>query len=376
MTSSTAVRRPIRLLVNGLHSKSGGGITYLTNMLPQIAADRDIEVHLCLNEDQRDLISTSLDGISVHLLSFQPSFLGRLFHEQIQIPFLARRLGADATFSPANYGPLAARGGIILLRNALSVAFVERRPMKLLYWAMLYLGTALSLIFSRRAIAVSNYARRSAAGGLLSLVLNRIAVIPHGVSPHFSPSPAPSARREDFLLAVSDIYVQKNLVNLILAIDRLRRKHPDIRIKIAGRPIDRDYFNTLQALVARLGVEAHVEFLGQVPRDELVDLYRRCGVFVFPSTVETFGNPLVEAMACGAPIACSNTAAMPEVVGDAAVFFDPADVDGIASSVESLMTDPQLRSTLGARAVARSAHFSWSLTASRTLAVIKETVPA
>lgn len=375
MTSSQTVRRPIRLLVNGLHSKSGGGITYLTNMLPQIAADKDVEVHLCLNEDQRDLISASLDGISVHLLSFQPSFLGRLFHEQIQVPFLARRLGSDATFSPANYGPLAARRGIILLRNALSVAFVERRPMKLLYWAMLYLGTALSLIFSRRAIAVSNYARRSAAGGLLSLVIDRIAVIPHGVSPHFSPSPE-GARREDFLLAVSDIYVQKNLVNLILAIDRLRRKHPDIRIKIAGRPIDQDYFQTLQDLVARLGVEAHVEFLGQVPRDDLIDLYRRCGVFIFPSTVETFGNPLVEAMACGAPIACSNTAAMPEVVGDAAVFFDPADVDGIAASVESLMADPERRHALSARAVARSAHFSWSLTASRTLAVIKETVPA
>lgn len=375
MTSSRTARRPIRLLVNGLHSKSGGGVTYLTNMLPQIAADKDVEVHLCLNEDQRDLISASLDGISVHLLSFQPSFLGRLFHEQIQIPLLARRLGSDATFSPANYGPLAARRGIILLRNALSVAFVERRPMKLVYWAMLYLGTALSLIFSRRAIAVSNYARRSAAGGLLSLVIDRIAVIPHGVSPHFSPPPD-GARREDFLLAVSDIYVQKNLVNLILAIDRLRRKHPDIRIKIAGRPIDQDYFQTLQGLVARLGVGDRVEFLGQVPRDDLVDLYRRCGVFVFPSTVETFGNPLVEAMACGAPIACSNTAAMPEVVGDAAVFFDPADVDGIAASVESLMADPERRRALSARAVARSAHFSWSLTASRTLAVIKETVPA
>ncbi len=376
MSVSHHPRRPIKLLVNGLHSKSGGGITYLTNILPQLAADPDIEVHLCVNEDQRELMSTHLSSISVHLLSFRSSFWQRLLREQLELPLLARRLAVDVTFSPAKYGPFGVPNSVILLRNALSVAFVERRPVKLMYWLLVYLGTALSLLVCRRAIAVSNYARRSAGGGLLRFVADRIAVIPHGVSEIFSPPPA-DAERDDFLLAVSDIYVQKNLKNLLLAVDKLRVRHPGIRLKIAGRPIDEDYFVSLQRLVGRLDLARHVEFLGAVPQSALARLYRTCAVFVFPSSVETFGNPLVEAMACGAPIASSNTAAMPEVVGDAALFFDPADVEGIAVVLDRMLKDRAICRDLSLRAARRAQEFSWVKTAERTLGVIKEAlVPA
>jgi glycosyltransferase involved in cell wall biosynthesis len=371
MNANHHPRRPIRLLVNGLHSKSGGGITYLTNILPQLAADPDIEVHLCVNEDQRELMSAHLNSISVHLLSFRSSFWQRLLREQLELPLLARRLGVDVTFSPANYGPVGVPNSVILLRNALSVAFVERRPVKLMYWLLVYLGTALSLLVCRRAIAVSNYARRSAGGGLLHFVADRIAVIPHGVSGIFSP-PSADAKRDDFLLAVSDIYVQKNLKNLLLAIDKLRVRHPGIRLKIAGRPIDEDYFASLQRLVSELELGRHVEFLGAVPQSELAKLYRTCAVFVFPSSVETFGNPLVEAMACGAPIASSNTAAMPEVVGDAALFFDPADVEGMAEVLDRMLKDHAVCHDLSLKAAQRAQEFSWVKTAQRTLGVIKE----
>lgn len=371
MSTNHYRRRPIKLLVNGLHSKSGGGITYLTNILPQLAADPDVEVHLCVNEDQRELMSAHLNSISVHLLSFRSSFWQRLLREQLELPLLARRLGVDVTFSPANYGPVGVPNSVILLRNALSVAFVERRPVKLMYWLLVYLGTALSLLVCRRAIAVSNYARRSAGGGLLHFVADRIAVIPHGVSEIFSPPPA-DAGRGDFLLAVSDIYVQKNLKNLLLAIDKLRARHPDIRLKIAGRPIDEDYFASLQRLVSELELGRHVEFLGAVPQRELAKLYRTCAVFVFPSSVETFGNPLVEAMACGAPIASSNTAAMPEVVGDAALFFDPANVAGMAEVLDRMLKDRAICRDLGLKAARRAQEFSWVKTAQRTLGVIKE----
>jgi glycosyltransferase involved in cell wall biosynthesis len=364
-------RRPIKLLVNGLHSKSGGGITYLTNILPQLAADPDIEVHLCVNEDQKELMSAYMNSISVHLLSFRSSFWQRLLREQLELPLLARRLAVDVTFSPANYGPIGVPNSVILLRNALSVAFVERRPVKLMYWLLVYLGTALSLLVCRRAIAVSNYARRSAGGGLLRFVADRIAVIPHGVSEIFSPPPV-NAERDDFLLAVSDIYVQKNLKNLLLAIDKLRARHPGIRLKIAGRPIDEDYFASLLRLVGRLDLGRHVEFLGAVPQSELAKLYRTCAVFVFPSSVETFGNPLVEAMACGAPIASSNTAAMPEVVGDAALFFDPADVEGMVEVLDRMLQDRATCRNLSLKAARRAQEFSWVKTAERTLGVIKE----
>ncbi len=366
------VREPrTRLLFNGLHSKSGGGLTYLSNILPLMAGENDIDLHLCVHQDQMQSLPENLDGITVHTLNFPQGFWRLQIREQIDIPRLAKRIGADVTFSPANYGPLLAPNSVVLLRNALSVAFVERRLVKLGYWALVYFGTFLSLLVSRKAITVSDYARRAASGGLFGFFRNRFTVVPHGVSEIFSP-PKKNAQRENFLLAVSDLYVQKNFKNLISAIARLAQDHPDVTLKIAGRPIDEEYFSELKQAVAEKKLEGKVEFLGGLPPMDIADLYRRCGIFVFPSTVETFGNPLVEAMASGAPIACSNTAAMPEVVGDAAEFFDPGDVESMAQAIERLMEDVKRRKDLGRRAMKRAKAFSWNQTAEKTLAVIKD----
>lgn len=365
--------RRIRLLVNGLHSKSGGGVTYLRNMLPLLAADDEIDLHLCIQEDQRSLLPANAERITLHVLPHRFSFWQLHFWEQFSLPRLARRIGADVTFSPANYGPILAPNPVILIRNAIGVAFVERRPMKFFYWAGVSLGTALSLIRCRRALAVSSYAQHSVTGGFLRRYRDRISVVPHGVDKLFSP-PDAGCSRETFILAVSDVYVQKNLENLLLAIARLRPHHPGITLKIAGSFIDEDYLKTLREIIDDRDLGRNVEFLGHVPPDGLVDLYRRCQIFVFPSLIETFGNPLVEAMASATPIATSSTAAMPEVVGDAGLYFDPTDVDGIAVAINRLIRHPDLRGALARKAADRAKGFSWEATAAQTLAVIKDSV--
>ncbi len=363
--------RPVKVLVNGLHSKSGGGVTYLRNMLPLLAMEADLEVHLCIHVDQRDLLPDHMDGVILHEMSFDPGFWSVLVREQVEIPRLARQIGADVTFSPANYGPFLAPNTVILLRNALSVAFVERRPVKMGYWALLYLATMASLLLSRRSIAVSEYARRSIGAGVLSLLGKRAEVVHHGVDPLFFESDG-KTERQDFILAVSDIYVQKNLKNLILTVAKIGAVWPGLRLKIAGRAIDEQYFASLKALVAQKGLENHIEFLGHVAPRDLARLYRRCKIFVFPSTVETFGNPLVEAMACGAPIASSNTAAMSEVAGDAALYFEPSDIGQMADVVDRLLSDAGLRRRLGRKAKERAARFSWPRTARETAEILRQ----
>ena len=363
----------VRLLLNALHSKSGGGVTYLKNILPFMAADNGIDLHLCIHEDQRELLPKKLENITVHTLNFLQGFWRLQFREQIDIPRLAKSIGADVTFSPANYGPLLAPNSVILLRNALSVAFVERRLVKLGYWALVYLATFLSLLVSKKAITVSEYAKNAASGGLIGLFGNRFKVVPHGVSEVFSP-PEENVKRENFLLAVSDLYVQKNFNNLISAMARLKLGNPGLILKIAGNPIDDEYFQELKQKVHEENLDGEVEFLGGVPPRELLELYRRCGIFIFPSTVETFGNPLVEAMACAAPIACSNTAAMPEVAGDAAEYFDPGNVESSTKTIDRLLKDAELRANLSRKAKDRAKGFSWQKTAEKTLAIIKDIV--
>ena len=362
---------PLRVLVNAVHARSGGGITYLCNVLPRLARDSDLEVHCCLHEGQREVLADATAGSRVHAVTFGSGFLGRLWWEQTGLPGLARAVGAQATFSPANFGPLAAPNPVILLRNTPAAAKAETRWARRPYWWALGAVTRLSLVRCRRAIAVSAYARDALSRGLPGPWRHRIAVVHHGVGPPFGPAP-PEVRRPDHLLFVGDLYVQKNVRRLLLAFARVAERRPGLRLVVAGRALDAGYANGLRALAREQGIDAAVDWLGHVPAERLAELYRTCAVFVFPSLAETFGNPLVEAMACGAPIASADAAAMPEILGDAAARFDPRDTAAMARCLETLLDDGDLRRDYGRRALARAKAFSWDETARRTAEVLKD----
>ncbi len=362
--------RRFKLMINALHARSGGGVTYLHNMLPLLDADDSLEVHVCLHEDQREILPTCLSNIKYHFQYYRRGFWRVLFREQIDLPLLVNRLGLDATFSPANYGPVFAKNHVILIRNAISVGFVERRPTKLAYWALLYLATLVSLISCRRALAVSVYAKVGIERAFKSELGKRLFVVPHGVDNIYTQR-RDKIERESFLLSVSDIYVQKNFTGLVKALSNLRDNIPDIRLKIGGSPVDDEYFIKLKKLIQEEELDDHIEFLGHVSPKELKMLYQRCCIFVFPSTVETFGNPLVEAMACGAPIASSNTAAMPEVLGKAAAYFNPNDVADMTRVLQRLYNDPEERARLEVKSLERASAFVWEETKRRTIEIIR-----
>jgi glycosyltransferase involved in cell wall biosynthesis len=363
----------IRVLVNGIHAKSGGGVTYLRNILPLLSEDPELEVHLFLHRDQYELFGTLDERIRLHLLSYRNGFFANAVWEQIALPILARIMSVDVTVSPANFGPLFAPAQIIMLRNSLAVAGKENRPIKRLYWGGLTLMTALSLFTCRRAIAVSDYARKALTFGLGEKFQNKVTVVHHGVSAIYQHDK--SVVRKNFLLAVSDIYVQKNLHTLIRALASIREAYPDIILKIAGKAIDEGYLQELYEVLDQTQMRGAVEFMGEQNTHELLTLYQECKLFVFPSTVETFGNPLVEAMACAAPIISSNTAAMPEVLGEAGHYFNPLDAQDMAQGIMGLLDDDAVREDLSERAYQRSHLFSRKTTVKNTAEVIKSVVP-
>ncbi len=363
----------LRVLVNGIHAKSGGGVTYLRNIMPLLAADDELELHLFIHRDQFSLFGTIHERIRIHLLDFPNGFFSNLVWEQLALPIFARVMRVDVTLSLANYGPLAAPAQIIMLRNSLAVAGRESRILKRLYWAGLTVMTGLSLMTCRRAIAVSRYARAALSFGVGDRLQNKVSVVYHGVNDVFRVSEG--GRTGDYLLAVSDIYVQKNLHTLIRALATVRQQFPDVVLKIAGRAIDEEYMIELKTAIAAERLTDAVEFLGACSTEQLLALYQNCKLFVFPSTVETFGNPLVEAMACGAPIASSNSAAMPEILGNAAVFFDPLDASDMADRISALLADDAERHRLARNALVRAQRYSWELTARQTAEVIKSVSP-
>ena len=201
---------------------------------------------------------------------------------------------------------------------------------------------------ARRADAVivpSQFVRRSVVEHL-GLSPDRIYAVPHGIDhERFHPGPEP---REPFLLYPGRPWPHKNHARLFEALALLRRERPELELVLTGGGHEG------RSLPAGVRVE------GQVAAEELVSLYRRAACLVFPSLYEGFGLPPLEAMASGCPVAASNTAAIPEVCGGAAVLFDPEDPESIAAGI--LETDER-SAELRDLGLTRAAGFTWEQTA-------------
>jgi len=127
----------------------------------------------------------------------------------------------------------------------------------------------------------------------------------------------------------------------------------------------------IYARVNELGLADSVLFLGYVSTEDLVVLYNSCRLFVYPSLYEGFGLPVLEAMACGAPVITSNVSSLPEVAGDAALTIDPNRVDGLAEAIGSVLTDESLRGELRRKGLQRANDYSWEETARQTVEVYR-----
>ena len=128
----------------------------------------------------------------------------------------------------------------------------------------------------------------------------------------------------------------------------------------------------LRERAACAGIEKQTLFTGVVSDERLIELYQEATLFVFPSRYEGFGFPVLEAMACGCPVISSNGSSLPEVAGDAAILVDPSDSEGLARSIERVLSDSDLRQDLRARGLRQASRFSWDRTARDTIAVYRK----
>jgi glycosyltransferase involved in cell wall biosynthesis len=172
-----------------------------------------------------------------------------------------------------------------------------------------------------------------------------------------------------FVLFVSSMWPYKNTDGLLRAFAQVQAELGDRQLAIVGPIRDEKYGDSLHALTAELGLTDRVVWVGGVPLEETVEFYRAADVLVYPSFNETFGLPILEAMASGCPVVTSDTSAMPETAGGAAVLANPADPASIARAMlEALEGQDRLRDA-GLR---RAGQFTWGATAASTLDVYRE----
>jgi glycosyltransferase involved in cell wall biosynthesis len=232
---------------------------------------------------------------------------------------------------------------------------------------------------ARRIITVSQITY-SALGVYAGVDQTKVRVIHNGVSQRFEPQTNPrtlAAVRsrhslpERFCFWVGDFRPEKNLPFLVQAWARLRKRLPDLPVLVlAGEK--RGEYRRIRDEVSKHGLEGLVRFSGFIPDDDLPAVYSAATVFVFPSLYEGFGLPPLEAMACGTPCVVSNSSALPEVTGTAALLFNPTSLEGFEDCLVKVLTEPDLSESLRQAGLRQAALFPWKRAAEETLQVYRE----
>jgi glycosyltransferase involved in cell wall biosynthesis len=216
-------------------------------------------------------------------------------------------------------------------------------------------------------IAVSAHSR-SRALAYYGLDPSRIDVVHHGIdhdafpsAPDLGPAGAPP-----YFLCLGNTRPYKNIGTAIEALALCAREAPDVRMVVVGRG---DSIGTLKPLACRLGVEGRLTFTGSLAHADLLQLLHGASALVFPSLIEGFGFPVLEAMSAGCPVIASTCPTLVEIGGGAAIFCDPRRPGEFAAAMVRALNDAALRSDLRGRGIARAAAFSWDRCAALTLGV-------
>lgn len=221
-----------------------------------------------------------------------------------------------------------------------------------------------------RIIAISESTKKDIVR-FFDISPNKVDVVHHG--PTLDPRlavPRPGWLPTRYVLFVGNRHTYKNFERFAPAISKVMKEEPGLHLVCAGGKPFREYET---AMLGELGILERTIYT-DVDDPLLACLYRHAEAFIFPSLYEGFGLPLIEAMACGCPVIASNTSSFPEVAGDAAVLFDPADEDDMSSTMLDVLRDADLRARMAERGLQRVGQFSWERTARMTREVYERLI--
>jgi glycosyltransferase involved in cell wall biosynthesis len=294
--------------------------------------------------------------------------LGNLF-----LPVFLRRDGINVFHSPFNALPLAKVCPSVVTIHDLAFEFYPKEySTKARIWSKVFTPLA-----ARRAdtIIVPSACVKENIVQLYDVPQSKVRVIHEAADEIFKPMNRQESKEkivqkyhieDEFMLFIGFARLRRNVPLLLKAFLKLKKQYSiKHKLVIVGRydSVSTNY----PKLIRELGIEKDVFHFGHIPDEDLPLLYNGAEIFVYPSSYEGFGLPLVEAMACGTPIVASNAAPMPEIIGKAGLFVDPFNVSQMAQTIYDVLADENLRLKLREESLERSHFFSWEKTARNTL---------
>jgi alpha-1,3-rhamnosyl/mannosyltransferase len=292
--------------------------------------------------------------------------------EQIQVPRAFRASRAALLHSPHYNVPVSAvRRCVVTVHDLIHLKFPQFLPSLA---ARLYANAMFRWVIpkARAILTVSEHTRKDLIE-TLKIPPEKITVTPPGVTEGFqriSPEIVQPILRslefpESYFLYVGNLKEFKNVPMLLEVFGRFQERHPDgPRLVMVGR-------NLIDGFDRRIQQAKGVHWLPSLAGEILPKIYSGALAFLFPSLYEGFGLPPLEAMACGAPVICSNRASLPEVVGEAAIFIDPERPDSLLHAMEQIAQDSALRQHCIEKGLKQAARFSWDRTAAATVEVYR-----
>jgi glycosyltransferase involved in cell wall biosynthesis len=233
-----------------------------------------------------------------------------------------------------------------------------------------------------RILTVSEFSR-DAILRAYDISSDKVRVIPNAANPQFRVIGRERAQRAvrdrlrfdaPFIFSVGDLQPRKNQIGLIAAFSKLLTDCPQLKHHLVLTGKETWFTPKVREAARACGFASRIHFTGFVSDEDLLELYNACDCFAFPSFYEGFGLPILEAMACGRAVVCSNTSSMPEVADGAGLLFDPHQTAEITRALKDILLDSELRGRMERLGLQRAASFTWKKSAKATLEVYKEVV--
>lgn len=372
----------MRVGIDASNLRRGGGVTHLRALIANTDPARD-HIDRVIVWGSR----ATLDGLPdhpwldrIHEVPLEGSLLSRTRWRHHRLPQLARQ-ACDILFAPGGTCTDKFRPVVTMSRNLLPF---EYREMFRYFPTWIFLRSFLlrkSLSKSMRradgTIFLTEHARKRVlrvAGPLQG----QSTIISHGIDQRFFLEPRPQLPMTSYsneapfrILYSSIIDLYKHQWEVVEAVARLRNEGFPVSLELVG-PKYPPALRRVERATRRNDAASYVQCPGAIPHDELHTRYHAADLFVFASTCENLPNILLEAMAAGLPIACSQRGPMPEVLGDAGIYFEPTSPESIAAALRNLLGNPELREKCAADAYRRAQQHSWERCARETWSFVRE----
>jgi alpha-1,3-rhamnosyl/mannosyltransferase len=356
----------MRILIYAPAARMGGARAHVLGLVPELAAIAPTDDVLLIA--QPDLVAELPPLPRTWTFNNQRSekrgFLGRLLWEQRTLPRMAETWQADVLLSFGSFVPLRNRCPSVLEAgnalyftraywDALRREPTRRRLEERVRWTLLRasLRAAERVLTPTRAMRQDVVTRLPDLGPKVDVALWGVAPLFHATRWQMPPG--------EVILGVSKHGINKEFDVLVAALPRICRRFANIRVVLTGTADESRWSRQTAALAHRLGVADRVCFAGDVPNADIPGLVQGARALVFPTWCESFGLPLAEALAMGAPAVAADIPACREVGGDAARYYATGDESSLAEAIEALLGSPQASQALAERAAERGRAFSW-----------------